>query len=485
VIVGFLGLLGWAARDQFVLRTPVTVVPVVVTRAEVHQEGMPLFQAAGWVEPRPTVANVAALTEGVVETLLVVEGQEVKRGEPVAKLVDVDAKFALREAETMLALRDAEAQSAEAELAAARLRVEHPAHLEAALADGESSLAKTETELAKLPFLVESAKARLSYAQQNLEGKRAAGGGVSGRLLTQAESSLAAAKAELEELEQREPHLRQEVESLRKKRTALAEQLALLIEESRQLAEAEAKLLSAKVRRDQAQIALEKAKLTLERTVVVSPLDGRVLRLVATPGARVMGLSRDAEQSSSTVVTLYDPTMLQVRADVRLEDVPLVQPGQPVEIETASSKEPLRGIVLLPTSAANIQKNTLEVKVAIVDPPATVRPEMLVTATFLAPRQAASSKEEDSQDAERLLVPRQLVESSGGEHSVWIVDALGNARRRSIRLGKAARGELIEVAEGLAPTDKLISSGRERLQDGDRVTVQGEDSSLGMTASQS
>jgi multidrug efflux pump subunit AcrA (membrane-fusion protein) len=138
----------------------------------------------------------------------------------------------------------------------------------------------------------------------------------------------------------------------------------------------------------------------------------------------------------------------------------------------------------LPTSAASVQKNTLEVKVAIEDPPPMIRPEMLVTATFLAPPQA-ESPEEDSQDAERLLVPRQLVESSGSGHAVWIVDALGKARKRSVRLGKAASGELIEVAEGLAPTDKLITGGREGLQDGDRVAVHGEDSSIGLTAARS
>ena len=56
-----------------------------------------------------------------------------------------------------------------------------------------------------------------------------------------------------------------------------------------------------------------------------------------------MGTDPTAEHSSSTIVTLYDPNRIQVRADVRLEDVPLVVPGQPVQIETAWSRKPLRG----------------------------------------------------------------------------------------------------------------------------------------------
>src|SRR5262249_55525296 len=87
VLLGFTALAGWSARDSLLPARPVTVVPVLTTRAEVRQEGTPLFQSAGWIEPRPTPTLVTALTEGVVEQLLVVEGQEVQAGEPVARLL--------------------------------------------------------------------------------------------------------------------------------------------------------------------------------------------------------------------------------------------------------------------------------------------------------------------------------------------------------------------------------------------------------------
>src|SRR5258707_15354903 len=83
-------------------------------------------------------------------------------------------------------------------------------------------------------------------------------------------------------------------------------------------------------------------------------------------------------QDSSTVLTLYDPASLQVRVDVRLDDVGKVRAGQKVRIETAALPEqPLEGEVLLATSQADIQKNTLSVKVAIHNPPPTLKPEML------------------------------------------------------------------------------------------------------------
>ena len=478
IFLGFLGLLGYAARDQFLPRKPVTIVPVVVARAEIRREGTPLFQAAGWIEPRPTAINIPALTEGVVEELLVVEGQEVKANEPVARLVQVDAELAVKEARAALALRSAELQSTEAELKAARLRLENPVHLVAALAEAESQLARTETELAKIPFLIESALARVEFARRDLAGKRQSGIGVSQRNVQQAESELKSAEAEWNELKQRKPLLEREAEALGKKVESLRTERTLLIDETRSRDDAEAKVRAAKAREEQARLAVEKAELALARTVIKSPVAGRVLRLVAYPGTRVMGMESSSRQSSSTVITLYDPNRLQVRADVRLEDVPMVQPGQPVRIETASSKEPLAGVVLLPTSSANVQKNTLEVKVAIENPPPMVTPEMLVTATFLAPPTPESERNE-SDEAERLLVPRSLVDSSAGGPSVWVADATGRARKRSIALGKAGRGELVEVATGLTPTDKLIAGGRDGLTEGDRITVTGQDGGFG------
>ena len=483
VIFGFLAMLGWAARDRFLPSKTVTVLPVIVTRAEVQSAGTPLFQAAGWIEPRPTPVLVSALAEGVVEELLVVEGQGIEAGQPVARLIDADAKLAAEQAQADLTLRAAELARAKAEFRAARLRLENPVHLQAVLAEAQSLLAKTETESAGIPFLIQSANARTEYARLNLAGKQGAGAALAGRVIQQAQSEYDRALAELKELEGRTPRLEHEADALRQRRDALARQLELLIDETQQVAGAEAQVAIAEARKRQAELAVEAALLRVERMVVKSPTAGRVLSLVARPGSRVMGIDPGGEQNANTIVTLYDPQMLQVRADVRLEDVPLVQPGQPVRIETASAKGPIQGQVLHATSQADIQKNTLEVKVAITSPPATIRPDMLVTATFLAPEQQPGSESNDSEQQERLLAPRQLVESAGDGHAIWVADPSGVARRQSVRLGNAGTDALVEVIEGLTPTDRLISEGRVGLGDGDRVTIAGEDGSIGMAAS--
>lgn len=482
VILGFLALLGWAARDRFLPSRAVTVVPVVVTRAEVQQAGTPLFQTAGWIEPRPTPVSVAALADGIIADLLVVEGQDVEAGQPVARLIDADAKLLLDQAQADLALREAELENAQAELHAARLRLENPVHLQAALSEAQSQLARTETELAAAPFLIQAAEARSVYAEQNLTGKQASGAALAGRVIQQAQSEHESAVAELRQLQERQSRLSSEADALRQRRDAMAQQLELLIDETRQLTAAAAQAKAAEARKRQAELAVQAAQLRLDRMTVQAPTAGRVLSLVAWPGSRVTGLDSAGEQAANnTVVTLYNPQMLQVRADVRLEDVPLLQPGQSVLLQTASVKEPMPGHVLYVTSQASIQKNTLEVKVAIASPPPNVRPEMLVTATFLAPEPTGSGGEA-AEDQERLLVPRQLIEPSGEEATLWLAAPDGTARRKSVRLGQAGTDELVEVLQGLRPTDRLIAGGREGLSDGDSITISGEDNSIGKLA---
>src|SRR5437867_3511062 len=107
VLLGFAAVIAWSARDRLLPSKPVTVVPVLTSRAEVQQEGTPLFQAAGWIEPRPTPVLATALAEGVIEKLLVVEGQPVKKGEPVARLIEADTRIGVRTAEADLRLRKA------------------------------------------------------------------------------------------------------------------------------------------------------------------------------------------------------------------------------------------------------------------------------------------------------------------------------------------------------------------------------------------
>jgi RND family efflux transporter MFP subunit len=471
----------WAARDSFLPAHSVTITPVLVTRAEVQQEGTPLFQAAGWIEPRPTPVVVSSLATGIVEQLLVAEGQFVEQGQPLAKLIDTDARIALQQSEAKLQLATAEVKYAEAKLTAARIALEKPNELKAALADAESLLAETKLTLGNLPYSIEAAKTRRQLALDNVVRKEQAGNAIAGRLLREARAELASAESALAELQARGPTLELQVAALERKRTALSEQLQLMSEQKRAVAEAEALLTAAQARRQQAQLEVDAARLNLERMVIRAPISGRILSLDCRPGKRLAGLDPISEQNSAAVVSLYDPKSLQVRVDVRLEDVPQVKIGQPVEIETAALPKPVAGEVLWVTTRADIQKNTLQVKVAIKNPPEVITPEMLAQVTFVAPPQATKATA-GKQEPLRLLVPRQLVSGGEGGSMVWLADVEhGVARQQAVQLGRAGTDQLVEGAGGLDPTAKLIVGGRESLVEGARIRVIGEDQSIGLS----
>jgi HlyD family secretion protein len=474
IFVAFATLFTWAARDTFLPATTVTITPVVVSRVEIKQEGTPLFQAAGWVEPRPTAVIASSLAPGVIEELLVVEGQTVAKDEPVAKLIDADANISLREAQSTLQLREAELKRAEASLAAAQANFQQPSELLVIQADAEAKLANTQLKLGNLPYQLEAARSRKTFAVESLARKEQIGEAVAGKVVREARAELAAASSALDELASREPTLRAELTALVRKRDALAKQLELMTNERRAVSVAESEVDAARAIADQARLAVETAKLNFDRMTVRAPIAGRVLSLEARPGQRLNGSNNLGEQGTSAVVSLYDPASLQIRVDVRLEDVPRVQIGQAANIETAALEQPITGKVLSVTTRADIQKNTLQVKVGIDAPPDVIKPEMLAKVTFLAPPPIEDVVE--GEQPLRIFAPQALVNSD----SVWVADLTAKvARLQAVKTGlSAAVGGLVEITDGLNPTDKLIVGGRESLTDGARIRIAGADSSL-------
>ena len=88
ILARFCRSLALGAARSPLAAAAVTIVPVVVERGVVAAAGTPLFQAAGWIEPRPTpIQRYRARPKGFIELLLVVEDQAVTKGRPVAESI--------------------------------------------------------------------------------------------------------------------------------------------------------------------------------------------------------------------------------------------------------------------------------------------------------------------------------------------------------------------------------------------------------------
>lgn len=206
------------------------------------------------------------------------------------------------------------------------------------------------------------------------------------------------------------------------------------------------------------------------------------------PSINKMGRSGDTIHNTEWTAQETRPTKnqnhvsihaLHSKVDVRFENLPQVMRGQPVMISSPALDEPLQGEALFLNSQADIQKNTLEVKVAVNNPPTMLKPEMLVDATFLAPERAASQPEAGK--VMRVFVPQQLIQSDQGDTYVWVADQVRRvARRTHVVVGMRGKNVLVEIKSGLTVSSKLIAPPYDGLRDGTRIRITKEDSSFGM-----
>jgi multidrug resistance efflux pump len=101
---------------------------------------------------------------------------------------------------------------------------------------------------------------------------------------------------------------------------------------------------------------------------VQSPMDGVVLEQLADVGEWT-GVAKD-DPAAAALMSIYDPSQLQAWADINQRDSGLLQIGQAVSLTTDSHPEravPGRLSAIMPL--ASIQKNTVQIKIEIDNPP--------------------------------------------------------------------------------------------------------------------
>lgn len=474
ILAATVATLLFAAGDALRTTTPVRVVPVMVkSAADGETTGAVTVAAPGWVEADPFATAVSALADGVVEDVLVLEGQEVKTGQVVARLVEIDARLALDRAEAHLAQREAALRVAQAALDAAQRDWDNPIERTRALETADALLAEKRAELERWPAELAQAEAHAVYLQAEYDRLQPlhAAGQASDIELIQARQAHLAQQALVEATRARKAIIAAQIAALEAEVVAARENLRLRIPETRALDEARAAVQEVEASVVAARAARDEAALRLKRMEVRSPVDGIVMTRLVEPGSKLM-LNADNPHSAQ-VVRVFDPQRLQVRVDIPLVDAAKVGVGQPAEIVVdVLPDQVFHGRLTRIVNEADVQKNTLQVKVAIEDPSPALKPEMLARARFLALNKATSGPAGDA----RLFVPERLVHrhGEGGGH-VWLADqARMRASRRNVVLGRARLGDWIEIDNGLQPGDRLIVDPPSDLQDGARLRIVGE-----------
>lgn len=193
----------------------------------------------------------------------------------------------------------------------------------------------------------------------------------------------------------------------------------------------------------------------VRRHVVPAPFAGVVARRLTDVGEWV------ARGTPVIDLVATDRVRLDVQApQERFDDI---REDSRVEvIADAGGPEPLAGRIVARVPVSDPAARTFLVRILIEGAPGTLLPGTSATAVIgLAGAQQA------------LAVPRDaLLRYPDGTHSVFVLrETAGRTvvEERRVRLGRG--GAQVEILEGIAPTDRVVVRGNERLRNGQAVRV--------------
>lgn len=201
-----------------------------------------------------------------------------------------------------------------------------------------------------------------------------------------------------------------------------------------------------------AQVALVEAQLAnvdlqLSRTDVKAPVGGEITHRNAVVGAV-------ASAAGQPMFTLIRDGALELSADVAEIDLIRVASGQPVRMVAVGSPEPLAGSVRLVEPTIDTATRLGRARITI-DTPDNVRAGMFMDAEILVA------------ERETVAVPVTAVGSSvGGSTVMKVVD--GAVSRVLVKTG-IRDGGWVEIAEGLAEGDMVVTKAGAFVRDGDRI----------------
>ena len=402
-------------------------------------------EAVGWVEADPFPIVVRPLVSGHVQTLDVLEGAVVEKDRTlIATLASAERLAAHERALVLVAEREAALLAAHAALQLAQDRLRQNADARLRLAETRTRLADVETRLGVAREQAARAIAMRSGAEAAATAQRelAAAGSTFPVALERAIAEAEAARAAALAAEAEQQGLAQQSERLHET-LRIAEQLA---NDPADLRGAVA-VATAGVQQAEAALAAARTERTiaareLDWTRVLAPADGVVLRLLAQPGDMV-------GHEMPGIVALYDPRQLRARIDVPLDAVAAVHEGQAVELQSqVLGDQVVRGVVQRLQHESDLLKNTLQVKVGLIDPPPLLRPETLCRARFLA---SAPSIDAPAPTTAAFRVPSSAVQQG----SVFVFDpARGRVRAVPVEVLAADGGRSIVRGE-LSPAQQV------------------------------
>lgn len=341
----------------------------------------------------PARMNIGAEVTATVREVRVREGDQVKAGEVLLRLSDAEARAALQQARA--ALMEARGRATQQATVAAPVASQ-------AVVQAEAAFTSAEREHQRARELV----AQGFFSQQKLDDAR--------RALDTARSALQSAQVQA-----------QANEPSGIERTLAASRV------------------------DQAAAAVDIAQARLARLVITSPIDALVLTRTVEPGSMA--------QPGHVLLTLAAQGATRIDANVDEKNLRLLQPGMPARaVADAYPGQSFDAQLNYIAPAVDPQRGTVEVRLAVPNPPPFLRPDMTVSVELLG-----------GMKKDALVLPSGAVRDADRE-APWVLALQdGRAVRTPVKLGLRGVGS-VEITEGLREGAPVIPQ-TEKAVPGDRV----------------
>ncbi len=215
----------------------------------------------------------------------------------------------------------------------------------------------------------------------------------------------------------------------------------------------------------QARAAVSKAEFELGFTKIASPIDG----IAGAATAQIGDLVGTPQAKALTTVSTVDPAKVYIPISEKeyLEAV-----ARHKQREASGSGERAAFTLILADGSSWPQPGEFAFADRQVDPQTgTIR----VAVTFpnpgniLRPGQYAKVRALIGTEKNALLVPQRAVGELQGNYQVAVVDAGNTVHIRNVKMGGRS-GDLWVVKEGLAPGDRVVAEGIQKVGDGVKVT---------------
>ncbi|MGF1454000.1 MAG: efflux RND transporter periplasmic adaptor subunit [Alphaproteobacteria bacterium] len=199
-----------------------------------------------------------------------------------------------------------------------------------------------------------------------------------------------------------------------------------------------------------ARIALERARINLERASVRAPFTGEVVERLVQQGEYV--------STGTPVARLVDTTHVEVQARVPVRSAPYLTAG--MTLDMTGFGQQAEGTLRTLVRVGNEVTRTFEIRLSLPDALWVIGTPVRVLVPTDNPRTVVA-------------VPRDALVLRRTGAAVFKLGADNAARRIPVEPGSGS-GTMIEVTGDIAPGDRVVIRGAERLRDGQVVDVVAE-----------